>query len=376
MTSKNLSKLISAGVLLAFLLAGCNLPTVTPPPEYNPTVAPTTTAPIPATAMPATVTPAPIPTMITAANVAQLHQTNKVPTSNVASITWSTDSATLGLVVSNMDANGYNIYSATLLDGKSLAVKTVFSPPDGRITDISPDGRLAAVVSADMTSMSIYDLGDGNKDIVAITPGYLIGNVTFSPDGTSFALTKQESWEVVIHSLPDGSEVKTLTGFETAAPVFTAGFKGSSTKIVWVARATAQVQDIASGNLGTATNSEDFLSAYTLSPDGKILATAAEKTINGNSVPAVTLWSADSGAELLTLALAQSAQGLAFSADGSLLAVAEGNDVQMYEVGSGTLLATLSGHSGSTSQVAFSPDGLSLVSTGQDNQLILWQVTQ
>jgi len=65
---------------------------------------------------------------------------------------------------------------------------------------------------------------------------------------------------------------------------------------------------------------------------------------------------------------------VSFSADGTLLAVAEGNDVQVWETASGNLLATLKAHTAAVSIVAFSPDGNSLASVGQDNQLILWQV--
>jgi WD40 repeat protein len=56
--------------------------------------------------------------------------------------------------------------------------------------------------------------------------------------------------------------------------------------------------------------------------------------------------------------------------------VATGNDVQIWDVASGTQVATLSGHSAPVNLVAFSADGKSLASCGQDNQLILWQVYQ
>jgi WD40 repeat protein len=74
--------------------------------------------------------------------------------------------------------------------------------------------------------------------------------------------------------------------------------------------------------------------------------------------------------------LTQPAQSLSFSPDGALLAVAAGNDVQIWDVTSGTQLVTLSGHSAEVMVVAFSPDGKTLASSGQDNQLILWQVLQ
>jgi WD40 repeat protein len=310
-----------------------------------------------------------------AANAAALTAANKAPATNVQALNWSSDSATLGLVSQNTDASGNATFSATLLDGASLNVKTVWAAPNGaRITQIGPDGRLAAVITADMKTVSLYDLGDGNKDVVEITPQYTIGGVTFSPDGKYFTVTDYDNMKVSLHNLPDGSEAKVYDGFTTAAPVFDVGFAGNSNELIWHARATLQLQNIASGAMGKSFDHEDFVGSFTLSADGKVLASAAGKTINGNFVPAVTLWDTASGNVLQTLQLANPAMGVSFSPDGSLVAMGVGNDVQVWEVTTGKQLATLSGHASAVSLVAFAPDGKSLVSTGQDNQLILWQV--
>jgi WD40 repeat protein len=317
------------------------------------------------------------PVLITSANAAQLKQANLAPASNVQAMDWSADSATLGLVSQNQDSSGNAVFSATLLDGRSLAVKTVWAAPDGgRITRIGPDGRLAAVISADARTATLYDLGDGDRDVVEITPGYLVGGVTFSPDGKYFTITDYDDMKVSLHNLPDGSEYKVLAGFQTAAPVFDVGFLGNSASVVWHARAQIQLQDVETGTLGPSFEHEDFVSAMALSADGKVLASAAGKTINGNFQPAVTLWDTASGNVLQTLVLPQTALGLSFSPDGSLLAVATGNDVQIWNAASGVQLTTLSGHSAPVNLVAFSPDGKSLASSAQDNQLILWQVLQ
>ena len=363
-------------LIMTLALASCNLPTITPPPAYAPTDVPTITAVVPPTAIPATATPVPQALVISGTNAIHLSAVNKAPATNVQSLTWSSDSSTLGLVSQNQDANGNSIFSATLLDAK-LAVKTVWAEPNGgHITQISPDGRLAAVISSDLKTLNLIDLGDGNKDVVSISPQYSIGGATFAPDGKSFAFTNYEAMSVSVNSLPSGSETKVLSGFTTAAPVFEVGFAGNSSDLVWKARATIQLQNIASGTLGATFNHEDFVSAYRLSPDGKVLASASLKTINGNPQSVVQLWDAALGTELHVLVLPQSALGLSFSPDGTLLAVAPGNDVQIWDVASGTQVATLSGHSAPVNLVAFSADGKSLASCGQDNQLILWQVYQ
>ncbi len=368
---KIICSLLSLTLVIA--LAGCSLPTVTPPPAAEVTEAPTITAPVPATSVPATPTVAPQPEVITAANVTQLKAVTIVPASNVQSLVWSADSSVLGLITANMDANNDYVYSATLLEGQTLALQNVWAA-DGNISALAPDGHTLALISSDQSTLTLIDLSNGtSRPLATLAPEYLISSVSFSPDGKYFSLAHMDGWSVTIYTM-DGSEVKTLTGFETASPVYDVGFAGSASFIVWHARATAQVQALDSGVLGASTGSEDFLSTLTLSPDGKVLATAAGKTLNGAFTPAVTLWNAETGAVLGDLVLSNTSSGLSFSPDGSLLAASDGSEVGIWDVASLTKLFVLSDHSDLADQVAFSPDGKSLVSSGRDNQLILWQV--
>ena len=269
MSGKRISTILVLCVLVV-LLAGCSLPYITPPAEYSATDAPTITPPVPGTAAPSTPTFEPVAREITVENAANLSAAVIAPASNVQAIVWAKDSATIGIITQNPDANGNEVSSAVMMDAKTLATAAFFSSPDGRIADISSDGKSVAVISSDMYSVTIYDLTDSNRDIVAITPGYLINNVTFAPNGKSFAVSSNESWQVSLHSMPDGAEIKILTGFETAAPVYNAGFKGSNDVIAWHARATIQTQSVSTGKMGVATSSEDFVDQYALSPDGKL----------------------------------------------------------------------------------------------------------
>lgn len=372
-TSKLRLLLLSLALILA--LSGCALPSVTPPATYGETELPTITAPIPATAEPATPTPQPVVEVIGKDNVAKLKAVKIVPATNVQSITWSADSSMLSLITENSDANGNTIYNAALLDAATLSLQNLWSA-DSTIAALAPDGHTAAVISKDGTTLTLFDLSNGtSKPVAMVTPGYLINNVTFSPDGQYFSIASGETWSVTIYHL-DGTEVKTLTGFGTAAPVYDAGFYGNSSLILWHARAIADLQDLESGAMGSEARSEDFLSAYEISPNSQLLATSAGKTFNGNFTPAVTLWEVTTGNALGDLVLEQTANGLSFSPDSSLLAVTSGNEVQVWDVASLTKLVSLSGHSDMAARVAFSPDGKSLVSSGADNQLILWQVVQ
>ena len=121
---------------------------------------------------------------------------------------------------------------------------------------------------------------------------------------------------------------------------------------------------------------EDFVTAYAVSPDGMILASCAAKTINGEFVPAITLWDTTTSTEIQTLVPGESVYSLQFSPDGKLLIAAVGNDLQIWDPASGTLLSTLSGHTDIILQVAVSPDQHTIATAGLDNQLYLWQITE
>jgi len=67
---------------------------------------------------------------------------------------------------------------------------------------------------------------------------------------------------------------------------------------------------------------------------------------------------------------------LAISYDGKWLACATWSGIQLYDLSSrGTPMKTLNGHRGNVLTVAFLPDNNSLISSGVDKKLLLWNVT-
>jgi WD40 repeat protein len=68
-----------------------------------------------------------------------------------------------------------------------------------------------------------------------------------------------------------------------------------------------------------------------------------------------------------------SVRGVAFSPDGTLLAsAADDTTVRLWEVASGTHVRTLTGHTDSVRGVAFSPVGTLLASAADDKTVRLW----
>lgn len=357
------------------LLAACSLPEVTPPvetaaPTELPFIATSTQSPSP------TVTLVPVPVEITEKNAATLTVINRAPANTIQQIKWANDGLTLAVSTQNSDSDGNQLFGVSVLEVPGLAPKNIMSTKDGRVADISSDGKLAALVSLDMTSISLVNLSSGNTVALTITPGFMVGNATFSPDGSTLAVAIADEWKVVIYSTSDGAEINTLTGFETAAPVFNAGFTESPQWIAWHARATLQLQEIEDGKLGPTLDHQDFVTTYAMTRDGSLLASDASTAGVDPAVHAVTLWDAAGGNVLRTFELTGQVLCIEFSPNGTLLAMGVGSALQIWDVTSGTMLASLEEHAGQITTLAFSADGKYLATAGNDNQLFLWQVSE
>jgi len=365
MKIKYLAWLITA--LLVLMLSACNLPEMTPPPtEAAPTAAPVIDE-VPLPSATTVVEEKPL-IQITNTNAQNLALVNKTAVSNIQQITWANDGKSLSVITQNSDANGNPIYGVTVLDSSTLYPLAVYSSSGDRIAAVAGDGRTVAVISQDMNTFKLIDMGAGNAEIFSLTPGYLVGGITFSPDLRYMAVTKMEAWEVVLFDFNTHEELKTLTGFETAAPVFNAGFVESSQWLVWHARATLQLQDVESGSMGASFSHEDFVNSYAMNFNGTQLASSVAASIK--------LWDTASGSQISSLELGKSGASVGFSPDGSLIAATSGNDLQVWDVSSASLLVTLTGHSDTVRIAAFSPDQNSIATAGADNQLYLWQIAQ
>jgi WD40 repeat protein len=120
---------------------------------------------------------------------------------------------------------------------------------------------------------------------------------------------------------------------------------------------------------GTLTHEGDYgppVSSLAFSPDGGLLAL-------GLWTGPVQLWQLPSGVLLRTLSgHPRPVGGVAFSPDGKLVASGANNDtVRLWQVADGTLLRTLGPGS---MNVDFSPDGTLLASGSHDQPVRLWQV--
>ena len=231
--------------------------------------------------------------------------------------------------------------------------------PAGRLLAIAPDA--ASMLFADEAGQAgVYDL-DGNPLLPVTDPPDPYG-AGYSSDGDYLAVTSHETWQVTLYETKSWQVVAGLSGFETAAPVYNVLAAPGGQTIVWIARATLQFQDVASGAMGAEMRAEDFYGAVLFSPDGQRLYAAVSNRLEVYNL---------SGVLQASLTLSEPARWLAISPDGKILAGAYGGGIQIWDAETLAPLAPLA--SGSPAiLVSFSPDGRLLASFEEEQRASLW----
>ena len=272
--------------------------------------------------------------------------------------------------------NGLVIYNA-------LAFQTLHSHDLEEpviLLDVSAASSLAAMRQEngwiDIVSLPDFD----PVQSIQVAPDYPASG-SIAPSGEWLVTSAPDEIAALVWDIATGEQVRTLTGFETAAPVYTVYFAPGGDQLVWWARGTVQLQDFETGELGQPVQHEDFVSAITLSPDGQTLVTAAAGTVDGEFQPLVLLWDAARG-DLLgepksaVLLPGQPVNALAFSPDGQTLAAGAGTEIILWDAASQQELTRLKGHSEGITALAYSPDGRYLASASSDGTVLLWQTDQ
>ena len=202
--------------------------------------------------------------------------------------------------------------------------------------DLSPDVK-TLVCTYFPATLIVWDTQTGarKKEIELAKAGF--GDVAFSPDGTMFV---------------------------TAPGNLTQEQEARSVRF-WDAKTYKVVAKIESAGRAQSVN---------FSPDGKSLAVVSDIESSDGDKTIVELWDV----QLRKLTAVQPAKGrsidgsalnvmsqIAFSPDGSKLATSTKQTVEVWDIKTGELIQSLTGHQGVVSSVWFSPDGRFLVSTDE-----------
>ncbi len=269
----------------------------------------------------------------------------------------------------------WSLQDATLYAASDLQPVASYSVGEyGALQDVSPDGRLIAY-ALDEPDIILYDVIAGQETQRISQPGYT-QSAAFSTDGKQIGTTSNQEWMITLWDAASGSQVKNLTGFETAAPIYSFKFGADGKTILWIARGTIQPADIESGSLGPEIHHEDFISCSALSPDGTLLATGAVGTVEGEFTPIISIWDAHSGERLAVFPNADYYSSLDFSPDGSLLAAGSLNSILFFDMNTLQPAGKIVDEVESVNDLQFSPDGSRLLTTGTLGIVQLWQIAK
>jgi WD40 repeat protein len=109
------------------------------------------------------------------------------------------------------------------------------------------------------------------------------------------------------------------------------------------------------------------IGALAFDPKGRWLA-------SGSADNTARVWELATGKCLHNFKFRTWVQGLRFSPDGSLLAVAAGASISLFDTATGAVVAKLTSHKKKSMSVAFSPSGRTLVSGSFDGTVCCWDV--
>jgi len=358
-----MSKKILVFMIIMLALTACQ---VTPGPKVIdlPTVIPEevpTAAPSPMVVSPTSTPPEPTtdlgsvsaPQMLREASVAFPYW-----------VIWSQDGQRL--IVSS--EGSVTVFNPDTLD--PVATRSFQTP--ARLLDFSPDGATLAY-TPDGQTIELENI-DSGQILQTILPEAGFQQASFSPDGKTLAVDSTAQMAFTLWDVATGQKGRVLSGFVTAAPIYSGDFSPSGKKFIWWARGTIQVMDIVTGALAETINHQDFITGFSLNQADTLLATAAGGNFKDEFTPLIYLWNPESGEQIAAYPQDKFASALAFSPDGSTLAAAIAGDVLLLDPANGQVVQKIHASDEAVNSLAFSPDGALLATAASDGYIRLWRL--
>jgi WD40 repeat protein len=212
----------------------------------------------------------------------------------------------------------------------------------------------------------------GPQPFPELLPGQstAIWGLALSSDGKALASCASHETVVRIRNPVTLESQLTLEGHKNK--VFDIAFSPDNKSLISVSPGDPiRIWDVASGKVRATFGDGTFRhSRLVISPDGSILATAS------TSEEQVVLWEVKTGKVLATLrGHAEGVWSMAFDAHGNSLAIGGGDGkIRIWDVGNRTLTTTLSGHGNLVAALSFHSDGKGVLSASPDNSIRRWDL--
>ena len=296
-----------------------------------------------------------------------------------SSVAFSPDGKTLASGNAGYDKK---IHLWDVRTGDLLHTLTGHLPRCSVSVSFSPDGQTLATANGrwgeDLDgTIRLWDVHTGN--LLHTLTGHRwyerIG-VSFSPDGQTLATA---SGDLRLWDVRTGDTIRTLTGH--TEDVYSISFSPDGQTLASGSRQEIRLWNVRTGDtLRTLIGHTGGVSVYcvSFSPDGQTLASAGGDSWGEDLDGAIYLWDVRTGDLLRTLTgHTDDVVSVSFSPDGNTLASGSGTHdgtIRLWDVRTGALLHTLIGHTEDVVSISFSPDGQTLVSGDQNRTTRLWDV--
>jgi len=268
---------------------------------------------------------------------------------------WLAASVALGAAL----ALGFGLpWPATAADGAQSAPLSLLSRDQIPAYELRVAG---AADPADVSPSLVAILGDSRLKMMEY-----VGRLVFTPDGRS--LLGASNNEIAFWDSRTGELQRVLRGHTRRVAALAISQDGR-TLVSGSYDQLVKVWDVAGEKTRlTLKGHEAIISAVAISPDGKAIASADSE---------ICLWDISEGSQLVHRKRlgdhGQSIDGLAFSPDGrTLVSGGEDGKIKVWEVATGRLVKTLEPRRERWRAVAYSPDGATLAAAGVDHGLVLW----